>query len=86
MSEQVRNVVDKREKKEALPTVDPQKELVKKPLKQFPRCQPLKRGNGQLRKKGLVNLRVNQEEFNQQEGEKRNDPTTKENGDEEEWR
>ena len=46
MSEQVRSVVDKREKKEALPTVDPQKELVKKPLKQFPRCQLLKRGNG----------------------------------------
>ena len=46
MSEQVRNVVDKRDKKEALLTVDPQKELVKKPLKQFPRCQPLKRGNG----------------------------------------
>ena len=33
----VRSVVDKREKKEAL-TVDPQKELVKKLLKQFPRC------------------------------------------------
>ena len=82
MFEQVRDVVGRREKKEALHTVDPQKELVKKPLKQFPRCQLLKRGNGQLRKKDLVNLRVSQEEFNQQEGEKRNDPTTKENGDE----
>jgi hypothetical protein len=46
MSEQVRSVVDKREKKEALLTVDPQKELVKKPLKQFPRCQLLKRESG----------------------------------------
>jgi hypothetical protein len=34
----------------------------------------------------LVNLRVSQEELNQQEGEKQNDPTTKENGDEKEWR
>jgi hypothetical protein len=34
----------------------------------------------------LVNLRVSQGELNQQEGEKQNDPTTKENGDEKEWR
>ena len=86
MSEQARSVVDKKGKREALPTVDPQKELVKKPLKQFPRCQLLKKEREYLRKRDLVNLRVNQEEFNQQEGEKRNDPTTKENGDEEKGR
>jgi hypothetical protein len=46
MSEQVRSVVDKREKKEVLPTVDPQKESVKKPLKRFPRCRLQKRESG----------------------------------------
>ena len=72
--------------KRGTPYCRPSKRISKKPLKQFPRCQLLKKGNGQLRKKGLVNLQVSQGELNQQEGEKQNDPTTKENGDEEEWR
>ena len=72
--------------KRGTPYCRPSKRISKKTPKTVSEMSASEKRKRIAQKKGLVNLRVSQEEFNQQEGEKPNDPTTKENGDEEEWR
>ena len=72
--------------KRGTPYCRPSKRISKKTPKTVSEMSTSEKRKRIAQKKDLVNLRVSQEELNQQEGEKQNDPTTKENGDEEEWR